>query len=218
MTVVEMPLPPLPDPFASFVSEPYKEFAKISRLSRPCVVTEKIDGTNAQVHILDDGRIFAGSRNRYLFPVDKRNDNFGFGQWVHDNADELSKLGPGRHYGEWWGSGIQRTYGLKEKRFSLFNTARWVQSYAGSSRARAELVDKQEYAPECCHVVPVLYTGPFTTEAIDNVVAELARCGSLAALGFMNPEGVVVFHTAASVLFKKTVKNDESHKTLKEAA
>lgn len=29
----------------------FKEFPKMGRLSRECVVTEKIDGTNAQIYI-----------------------------------------------------------------------------------------------------------------------------------------------------------------------
>jgi hypothetical protein len=79
------------------------------------------------------------SRSRWITPDD---DNFGFAAWVEANRDELLTLGPGRHFGEWWGSGIQRGYGLPkgEKRFSLFNVSRW-----GESR------------PACCHVVPVLY-------------------------------------------------------------
>ena len=115
---------------------PFVEFPKMPRLSREIIVTEKIDGTNAQVYIGDDGTILAGSRTRWITP---ENDNFGFAAWVRDNTDELLKLGPGSHFGEWWGAGIQRRYGLNEKRFSLFNVARW-----GEER------------PACCSVVPVL--------------------------------------------------------------
>jgi hypothetical protein len=35
--------------------------------------------------------------------------------------------------------------------------------------------------------------------------------GSLAAPGYMNPEGVVVFHVAGGVAFKKTL-GDDGHK------
>ena len=42
-------------------------FNKIPRLTRGCVVTEKIDGTNAQVFIPDDlSVVLAGSRNRWI--------------------------------------------------------------------------------------------------------------------------------------------------------
>jgi len=76
------------------------EFPKMARLSRECFITEKIDGTNAQVHITDDGEIYAGSRSRWITPQD---DNFGFAKWVESNRDELIKLGVGSHFGEWWG-------------------------------------------------------------------------------------------------------------------
>jgi len=85
-------------------------FSKISRLVRDVVVTEKIDGTNAQVTITEDGRFLTGSRNRWITPDD---DNHGFARWAKDHELELREgLGFGTHYGEWWGQGIQRRYGL----------------------------------------------------------------------------------------------------------
>src|ERR1700678_3231147 len=101
---------------------PFSAFPKIARYSREVVVTEKIDGTNGVIHVDDTmTELYAGSRSQWLGPD---GDNFGFGKWVPDNKAELLKLGPGTHYGEWWGAGIQRKYGLSEKRFSLFNTHR----------------------------------------------------------------------------------------------
>ncbi len=174
----------------------FKEFPKMPRLSREVIVTEKIDGTNAQVCITEDGRILAGSRTRWITP---EADNFGFAAWVRDNADDLAKLGPGIHFGEWWGAGIQRRYGLAEKRFSLFNVARW-----GDSR------------PACCDVVPVLYRGLFCTSVVEQCISDLRQNGSRAAPGFMRPEGVVVFHVAGNVGFKKTLEKDEVPKTIAE--
>jgi hypothetical protein len=181
----------------------FKEFASIARLSRGMVVTEKIDGTNAQVHITEDGRLFAGSRNRWIVP---EADNFGFAAWVRDHADELRTLGPGSHYGEWWGSGIQRGYGLEkgEKRFSLFNVARW-----------ADDRDREKYPtdrPACCGVVPVLATEGFSTSRVDELLDGLAQYGSLAAPGFLQPEGVIVYHVASGQLFKKTLDKNDGHK------
>lgn len=172
----------------------FVEFPKMPRLSREIIVTEKIDGTNAQVHITDDGRILAGSRTRWITP---EADNFGFAAWVRDNSADLLTLGPGSHFGEWWGAGIQRRYGLTEKRFSLFNVGRWG-----------------ELRPACCHVVPVLYRGNFDTAAIEECLNRLRAEGSVAAPGFMNPEGVVVFHLAGRVGFKKTLHKDELPKAL----
>ena len=45
-------------------------------------------------------------------------------------------------------------------------------------------------------------------EAIDAAIIRLVREGSVAAPGFMNPEGVVAFHTAGGHLYKKTIEKD----------
>lgn len=172
----------------------FKAFDKIARLNREVVVTEKIDGTNGLVYVPeDDGPILAGSRSRWITP---EQDNFGFARWVADHAEELRALGPGYHYGEWWGSGIQRRYGLTEKRFSLFNVHRW-----GDDAVR----------PECCHVVPVLARGELGT-SVRHSLETLRSFGSVASPGFMKPEGIVIFHTASSSLFKVTLEKDEAPK------
>lgn len=178
----------------------FEEFPKIARLNRACVISEKIDGTNGQVIVTEDGQVRAGSRSRLITVLD---DNFGFAAWVSENRDELRRLGPGRHFGEWWGSGIQRRYGLTggDKRFSLFNAERW----------RDDVL-----RPACCHVVPVLYEGLFSTDAVKACLEDLAQNGSKASPGFMKPEGVIVWHTAARVGFKVTLERDEAPKGLKQ--
>lgn len=221
------------------INEAFHAFPKIARLARECVVTEKLDGTNGQINIVEfaetppaeslytyaiaDGyshknyAVMAGSRNRWLQPT-KGSDNFGFAGWVKDNAAELVKLGPGRHYGEWWGQGIQRGYGLKEKRFSLFNVGRWYDQRLpplNSGTATA--------APSCCGVVPIVYTGSFSSFMGHEpaVMDGLREYGSLASPGFMNPEGIIVYHTAANIMFKCTLEDDEAPKSvvaMKEAA
>lgn len=191
----------------------FRAFPKMARLSRPCIVTEKIDGTNACVHIepghptepnvihawrdeatVTDMVMLAGSRTRWITPED---DNFGFAKWVKANAESLRHLGTGTHFGEWWGQGIQRNYGLKEKRFSLFNVSRW-----GDVTVR----------PGCCDVVPMLWLGEFTSLNSVELLGQLQERGSLAAPGFMKPEGIVVYHVAAGVGFKKTIEKDEAPK------
>jgi len=184
-------------------NEPFVEFNKIARLSREIVVTEKIDGTNALVYITELGEIHAGSRTRWITP---EQDNYGFARWVDGNKEELLKLGPGKHFGEWWGQGVQRNYGLKEKRWSLFNTGKWSRNPI--------LEDGQVYPPECCYVVPVLYRGPFIYDDIKIALDLLRIYGSVAAPSFMKPEGIVVYHTAANFYFKKTIEKDEVPKTL----
>ena len=180
----------------------FERFQKIPRLYRDIIVTEKIDGTNAQVYVDPVGVVLAGSRSRWLTP---EKDNFGFARWVKEHEEELwSGLGMGRHYGEWWGPGIQRGYGLKEKRFSLFNTNRWA--------VVGDNLPASVERPRCCDVVPVLYSGPFEEVKIQGCLDLLAERGSLASPGFMRPEGIVVFHTASNSLFKVTLENDEKPK------
>jgi hypothetical protein len=176
--------------------EEFVPFPKIARLNRHIVVTEKIDGTNAQVAISEDGTMQFGSRNRWLTVED---DNFGFARWCEEHRDGLALLGPGRHYGEWWGSGIQRRYGLTGERkcFSLFNVGRW----AGMP------------LPSCCDLVPVLYDGPFGQAQIEGCLERLRTTGSVAAPGFMKPEGIIVFMSASRSLYKVTLEKDEEPKT-----
>ena len=172
----------------------FVEFPKIARLIREIIITEKIDGTNAQVFITDDGEIRFGSRTRWITP---ENDNFGFAKWGTEHRDELILLGPGRHFGEWWGQGIQRKYGLSERRFSLFNVSRW----------------NDENIPGCCRVVPMLYKGIFSEDQIHFDLLDLLSNGSKAEPGWMNPEGIVIYHTAAGICFKKTLENDDEPKS-----
>lgn len=168
-------------------------FPKIARFNREIIVTEKLDGTNGQVVVNDTGDdLYACSRNRLITPED---DNHGFARWVQENKAELLRLGPGRHYGEWWGHGIQHGYGLPkgEKRWSLFNVSRW---------------GDEETRPACCSVVPTLYRGIFNLNEINRVVRALQRDGSVAAPGCLRPEGIVIYHTAGGHLYKWTFNGD----------
>ncbi len=169
----------------------FTPWPKIARPSRQIIITEKIDGRNASVFIAElpanepipdkslgvfdiDGILYfmlAGSRTRWITPDD---DNYGFAAWVARNFDCLKQLGPGHHFGEWWGSGVHR--------------------------------------PSCCHVVPILYEGIFTPTAADDAIFQLAGQGSKAAPGFMNAEGIIVYHSAANLCFKKTIMKDEEPK------
>jgi hypothetical protein len=175
--------------------EEFKAFPSIPRLFRDVIVTEKIDGTNASITLTPDDKLIAGSRSRYITPED---DNFGFARWVNENDAELRKLGYGTHYGEWYGRGIQRGYGLQEKRFALFNVSRW-----GDPGVR----------PDCCGVVPTLFTGKFDTGTIISVSSVLATQGSIIAPGFMKPEGVVIFHVPSGHLYKYTFDKNDGHKS-----
>lgn len=194
----------------------FTEFPKMARLSREIIISEKIDGTNAQVLITEDGDTFYGSRTKWITVKD---DNAGFARWAYGNKETLLKLGAGRHFGEWWGSGIQRGYGLQkgEKRFSLFNTTRWA--LYGTEPKRIVTADPriekfQEVLPEGLLIVPELWRGDFNTNHIEKVLDGLRINGSYASPGFMRPEGIVIFHTAGNVGFKKTIEKDEVPKSL----
>jgi len=218
------------------------EFKKIPRLSRDIIISEKLDGSNGQIVVMTKEKIilecekcdytsddfiekfclyihpenphveesdklylFAASRNRWL-TTGKQNDNHAFAYWVQEHGAELVMLGEGRHFGEWYGKGIQRGYGLEEKRFALFNVSKW------QNRGLRLIDDKQQYAPVPCEVVPILYDGPFDTNCIDRTIAELALEGSVAVPGYMNPEGICIYHTAAGQYFKKTLVGDDKPK------
>lgn len=193
-------------------------FPKIARYSRKVIVTEKIDGTNAQIYIPEPGSeltiessgaetfprtvvpFLVGSRTRWITPSA---DNHGFAAWAYAHADELLQLGPGHHFGEWWGKGINRNYGRPEKRFSLFNVGRW---------------HDWGIRPRCCDVVPILWQGPIDILPLDCIISDLRILGSVAAPGYMKPEGIVIFHVAGNHLYKKTLEKDEQPKGAANAA
>lgn len=210
----------------------FQVFPKMGRMFRDMVITEKLDGTNAQILIVPSKdcpydpcnppvhcedqmdpkavNLYAGSRSRWLQPG-KSTDNYGFAQWVKDNAEELKKLGLGRHFGEWWGAGIQRRYGKTEKIFSLFNSGRWHPNAFGGVSEEIDGVWKP--GPKCCRVVPVLYRGEFSTQKVLEVCYDLRLKGSLAAPGFMDAEGIITYHEASKTSFKTTLKDDEKAKS-----
>jgi hypothetical protein len=68
--------------------------------------------------------------------------------------------------------------------------------------------------PEGILLVPELYRGEFNTNSIDYIFEQFKVLGSSASPGFMNPEGIIIFHTAANVGFKRTIEHDETPKSL----
>src|SRR5579859_6218583 len=210
----------------------FEAWPKTPRLFRESmVITEKIDGTNSAVGVIErpagsvvteewgdaclvarpeaDYLVYAQSRNRLITPLrmgGKGADNYNFAEWVWKNADELARvLGPGLHFGEWWGHGIGRGYGMAqgERYFSLFNTSRW--KHLAIPEARADV-----QPPEGLRVVPVLHVFTLDTKVIREALGALKITGSYAAPGYMNPEGVCVYLPAARATFKVTF--DDTHK------
>ncbi len=196
----------------------FQSWPKTSRFFRDIVITEKIDGTNAAVGIqrvespeIGDLNVLAYAQvgdNWYAVYAQSRNkliklgqDNAGFAGWVSTHAEELvTFLGEGLHFGEWWGSGIQRNYGLTkgEKHFSLFNTHRFADIEAESSHL--------------LRCAPILYQGPMVEKQITNALEYLVDNGSVAAPGFVNPEGICVYHSSSRLVQKVTLDNNDAGK------
>lgn len=199
--VLDAPKPaPKPAPLVEFTPWP-----KTPRFFRYVVITEKLDGTNAAIHIVENPElpgtyvVQAQSRNRLIYPG-KGTDNYGFAQWVSDNSAALVELlGAGLHFGEWWGEGIGRGYGGERRTFSLFNTDRHAGLYRTLGDARVT-------------TVPVLYHGPLTEGIVGDSLAYLRETGSEAVPGFMRPEGICVFHTQSRQVFKVTLDNQDAGK------
>lgn len=166
----------------------FKGFSKIPRsVNESYTITEKIDGTNGCVVITEDGDIYAQSKSRIITPNHDglETDNYGFAAWVVQHAEELKLLGPGYHYGEWWGPGIQRRYFENNRVFSLFSW--WL---------------NQDQIPGCCRVVPVI------AQTIEQATERLMNEGSIACPGFFNPEGFVVTSNLHRKILYKVILNE----------
>lgn len=199
----------------------FKAFEKISKFTGiNMTITQKIHGTNAQIIIVPvndfspkdqsevdavnadimspfvwvEGKLYQleiGSRTRFIVPGD---DNYGFARFVRENKVEIvAKLGPGTHFGEWAGPGINSGEGLKEKMFVLFNHYRFP---------------PERPLPKNCTVVPILYTGPYSDQAVRDVLLDLKTNGSKLSPGFMRPEGVVI--EVAGKRYKKVFEPEET--------
>jgi len=165
----------------------FKPWPKIGR-GNPfkVTITEKIDGSNACIVIVDGEIVKVQSRKRFITPG-KNNDNAGFAGWVEAHKDELLALEDGHHYGEWAGPGIQgNPLKLEEKRFFLFDTFRWNPDNPNR--------------PACCDVVPVLYQGILIPETIPGLLDDLKSKET-------TREGVVVFYHAFRTRTKHTIKS-----------
>lgn len=183
----------------------FKPFPKIPRWkgSQHCFITEKIDGTNAQIVINEDCTDFEiGSRSRWINPDQ---DNYGFAGWCYRNKEALLTLGKGVHFGEWWGLGIQRGYGVKEKYLSLFNTLRWD---TPEQRERIAKIPNTG-------TVPLLYQGEFNSDVVNDAMFDLGKNGSKVA-AFDKPEGIIIYLPESRSTFKMTFDGNESK--YKEAA
>jgi RNA ligase-like protein len=218
----------------------FEAWPKTPRLSAGGVtITEKIDGTNACVVIMPEnldnvsaghdanaigwvdavgrypgqGYLVGAQSRKKLIKPGKDTDNAGFAGWVQEHMTQLvDVLGPGRHFGEWWGQGIQRRYDMDRKVFSLFNTYKW-QKIANDRPDWWDLADKMNL-----DIVPVLHQGRFSDQAITDSLNLLREEGSIAALKygvrFSRPEGVIIRHQSLGGNLKAFIENDDVAKGL----
>jgi hypothetical protein len=181
----------------------FKSFGKIERYEKiQAVITEKVDGTNACINFTADETnpllhtLTCQSRNKLIDPF---MDNYGFAAWAHANFEDLFDFfGPGRHFGEWWGNGIQRGYGTAERYFSPFNTHlfNW----------------ERDDFPDNVSALPLLWQGPIADldEAVRECMDDLALYGSftLPGLGW-DAEGCMVWSHSTGYM---KVPFEKSHK------
>lgn len=183
------------------------------RFHKGLSITEKIDGTNACIRILN-GEVTAQSRKRIITP---ESDNFGFASWVYENAGALTDvLGYGVHFGEWFGEGIQKNpLGIEGKRFAHFSP--W--KFNDTEKERIENSGLVEF-------VPILFEGQADYLTIPHVIQELELYGSKVpgakkiANGYAHEpdqhaaaEGVIVWHRESQQKYKILLENDEIHKS-----
>ena len=64
----------------------FREFPKIARLSREVIISEKIDGTNAQILITEDGQILT---NVPFFITDQEGKNY---QGITDEKGSCGRI------------------------------------------------------------------------------------------------------------------------------
>jgi len=138
--------------------------------------------------------VAAGSRNRWLTP---ESDNHGFAAWVQANAKELAEVLPaGRHYGEWWGKGIQRGYDMPHKVFTLFD---------GVERYGYE-INFGDLPVTMPFVLHWSYGGP--PDSLDLFRYGYSHAADSFGVSYDHPEGVVVRHMPSGHLYKFTYEGD----------
>jgi len=204
----------------------FKSFGKIPALENSPLrvrITQKIHGTNAQIYIYPQETytgeeafgIKAGSRSRWLTAED---DNHGFAKWVDEHHEFLIKfLGPGRHYGEWAGKGINRGEGLDRKRFFLFDEERFRKNLTRLDNADEIMSVFLELGISSVPVLVDMEFIKFSTENLmtfDTVLDRLKEMGSLIKEGYMFPEGIVIEIYDAkrvnpSIFLKKTFDKED---------
>jgi hypothetical protein len=192
----------------------FKAYPKTHRIgTEQYTITEKVDGTNGVVYVhkakpadfrvgKDRSYVKAGSRSRWLEDDgSKKWDNHGFGEWVMENERALIELPEGFHYGEWYGRGINRNYGLKDRRFMLFDYARYDKLITNNN-ILGDLIETET-------VLADVVTYDYLSIAIKLNSACLSVEGSVHVRGFSDPEGLIIRSKLRPAVYKYIIRKDE---------
>ncbi len=190
----------------------FHKYFKIPRIENETfTISEKIDGSNGLIYVhharfddvkkgVDRSYILAGSRSKWLIDDGSKTwDNHGFGSWVEENEEDLYSLDEGYHYGEWYGKGINRGYGLLDKRFMLFNYGRYAEKLRlADSGLLFNMPTKVQVETVFHHNVKF--------EQLFQIIAEvryhLTHDGSKHVQGYIKPEGLIVRSELSGKLWK----------------
>lgn len=185
-------------PLSEILDRGYEQTETYRRPEDGAIIGGKMDSDGGPGIVIDGHVVFAQSRKKVISPG-KQTDNYGFAGFVRDSYEALYEhLGEGRHFGEWYGQGIQRGYGAQQKMFALFNAERW----------------RTAYLPTYVTTVPVLYEGVYSDTAVRTACTDLRTGYSRAtgATGGAKAEGVVVYFQQANTSFKVLLEDDDVSK------
>lgn len=193
--------------------EAWPKTLHVDKVLGKVIVTEKIDGTNACLFFYPNGEMFVQSRNRIITPDQ---DNAGFAKWAYRNQKDLFYIfGPGRHYGEWWGHKIGRTYDMTYNVFSVFNNGRFYKTEANSNDSMSTRAHEMGLGEEIS-AVPHIFTGMYGSPEMDGAIDAFSGGMSLAALEYgieyPNPEGVCFYFREFDKVAKLVFAHPGKHK------
>lgn len=194
--------------------EAWPKTKHIDKVLGGVTVTEKIDGTNACVVFEEDGYMYVQSRNRIITPAA---DNQGFARWAYRHQKDLFHiLGPGRHFGEWWGKGIGRKYDMQHNVFSVFNNGRFYKTLPGDPLDSMATRTLDTGIFDQVSAVPHIFSGEYNSPEMNAAIAELANGNSLAArqynIEYPDPEGVCFYFREFDKVAKLVFANPGKHK------
>lgn len=163
-----------------FDLENYQRYPHLFTPGEEVVITEKIDGTNAR-YMWHDGKMFVGSRNRWLKPDSKNlwtrilNGSHSIEQLCREHPNHIL-------YGEIFGPVQALRYDRTEPEFAAFALYNCMNGEYMSDP------DFWKYALDFgCNITPGIYAGPFDPE----MLATFTEGDSLLAPNHMR-EGVVI--------------------------